>query len=235
MIALAFLLSLPNAAVWIFYIRAVHSKNALHTALWDGAIVLLSNVSILTIWHASGHDVMVLLGYLFGGMVGSYVTVKLTAEPTKNLPYCQQQTDYTCGPAALRSLLAGVGIHASEEELSRRSGCTFKDGTHPQGLVAAAESFGLGVAARPGWTLGELESSTPVLTCIQAQGTQEEYDADESGHYVVVQMVRNGVVHYLDPSEGETSLRAQDFVSRWHDKETDGSITVRWGMTITSR
>ena len=231
---LAALVSVPNAAVWIFYIRSVQHKKPLQAAMWDGAIVLFSNFSILTLWHESGNSPSVLLTYLVGGMVGSYVTIRLTTD-SRPLPYFQQQTDYTCGPAALRSVLASIGIRASEEELAARAWCTPEDGTLPRGMVAAAQSYGLAVTAYHGWTLGELESHVPVIVCIQAQGEPEEYDRDESGHYVVVTGMSDGAVHYLDPSEGQASLPVKEFEGRWHDRETDGSATVRWGMTVYAR
>lgn len=77
MLALAaLLLSLPNAAVWVAYIRSVHAGHAWRATLWDGGIVLLSNVAVLTLWHESGNDMVVLLASMIGGMVGTFFTVR---------------------------------------------------------------------------------------------------------------------------------------------------------------
>lgn len=74
--ALAFALSLPNAFFWVAYIRGVQHGHAFRAALWDGAIVLFSNVAVLTLWHESGNDIAVLLSSCAAGVIGTYLTVR---------------------------------------------------------------------------------------------------------------------------------------------------------------
>lgn len=225
---LALTVSIVNAFVWVAWSRAVHAGRAIEAGLWDAAIVLLSLGATVSIWHAADNDALVFLVSALGGGVGTWGSLVLVRPRT--VPYRQQADDYNCGPAALQSLLAFHNVIVPQDRLERMSDCT-QAGTTPEGLVKAAVLHGFDVSARCGWTLPELAAKVPVLCCIQAQGTPEEYAKDESGHYVVVTSVENGWVVYMDPSEGEDRLPADEFVARWHDKEDYGPI-VRWGMTV---
>ena len=72
---LSFLIGLPNAFAWAKYTHAIVQQNAAHAALWDGCIVLLGVVGVLTVWEKSERSVFVLLAGAAGGMLGTYWTV----------------------------------------------------------------------------------------------------------------------------------------------------------------
>lgn len=226
--ALAFAIGLPNAWAWTRYIQSVHANHPFRAALWDGLIVIFGVIGIVKFWEESGRNDFVFLSYLTAGMMGTYLTV---CKRMPHVPFFEQETEITCGPAALRSLLATVGISATEMELAKKAK-TNEHGTKPDNLVKTARSYGLFVYAKQGWTMEELEENVPVLVDIQAQGTPEEYEKDESGHYVVVMAIREGKVICMDPSEGVVEMGVIPFWEQWHDKEEDGFRTVRWGMTV---
>ena len=72
---LSFAIGLPNAFAWAKYTHAIVLQDALWAALWDGAIVLLGVVGVLTVWEKSDRSTLVLICGACGGMVGTYLTV----------------------------------------------------------------------------------------------------------------------------------------------------------------
>lgn len=72
---LSFFLGLPNALAWAKYVAAITAGDALMAALWDGTIVLLGVVGVLTVWEWSKRSTVVLLCGAVGGMVGTYLVV----------------------------------------------------------------------------------------------------------------------------------------------------------------
>lgn len=72
---LSFAIGLPNALAWARYVAAITAGDALMAAVWDGTIVLLGVVGVLTVWEWSGRSIAVLLAGCAGGMLGTYLTV----------------------------------------------------------------------------------------------------------------------------------------------------------------
>lgn len=72
---LSFLIGLPNAFAWACYVEAIQARSPAHAAFWDGCIVLLGVVGVLTVWERSERSVFVLLAGALGGMLGTYWTV----------------------------------------------------------------------------------------------------------------------------------------------------------------
>lgn len=72
---LSFAISAPNAWAWARYVEAISAGDPLMAALWDGCIVLLGVVGVLTVWERSERSVFVLLAGALGGMLGTYWTV----------------------------------------------------------------------------------------------------------------------------------------------------------------
>lgn len=135
------------------------------------------------------------------------------------VPESPQETNYTCGPAALRGALAAFGLGAEEDELAAAAGTSASGGTSAEGLAQAAEQQGLEVEVLEGMTLGELTDCLArgcvALACIQAGEEEAGYD---SSHWVVPCRVGDGEVECMDPSvEGARSVCSEEeFLARWH-------------------
>lgn len=156
------------------------------------------------------------------------------------MPAARQQTDYSCGPAALRAVLSYFGVEASEEELGRLAG-TSELGTAPEGLARAAEAKGLSAQVVDGLTLDDLadvlRGGYVVVVALQAWSGEPraEYSNEwAAGHYVVVTYVGPGEVRAMDPSvdgEGRAFVPTQEFLERWHDVDTK----ARAGLGVVLR
>jgi 8-oxo-dGTP pyrophosphatase MutT (NUDIX family)/predicted double-glycine peptidase len=174
------------------------------------------------------------------------VTLKLLGaekhEAHLKVPVVSQDTNYTCGPAALRAVLKFYGIEVSEERLVEQLQATAEAGTTPRDLERVArEEYGLDVEARENMGLERLRDAIndgrPVIIAIQAWYSQDYQDLkndDENGHYVVaVGHDRKGII-IEDPSRahGYGHLSNEHLLERWHDREEGGKPYQQYGLAL---
>jgi len=124
-----------------------------------------------------------------------------------------QQTDYSCGAAALATVLQQqFSITTNEEQVIRgmlqfadanvvqRSGFSLLD------MRRYVDSLGL---RGSGFRIGPerlFELKVPVITLIDTKGYR---------HFVIVKHAAAGRVHVADPSFGHRTFRLEDFVEMW--------------------
>jgi hypothetical protein len=138
-------------------------------------------------------------------------------------PTVKQKTNYSCGPAALRSGMAALGVGAKEDELAERAETSASGGTSIHGLAKAAQAFDLEAEIRDGMTVDELMSCMDdgcvVLVCLQAGDDAEDYD---SSHWVLPVAVKDEggapIVECMDPSRKKVHsvMKLDEFEERWH-------------------
>jgi len=107
-------------------------------------------------------------------------------------------TKYSCGPAALATVLQNMGINATEEELKVLAG-TDETGTTMHGLAQAARSKGLSAA---GMKLSTDELRPNNIIHVIKDGTP---------HYSVVREVTENSVKLADPSIGNIEMTREKF------------------------
>ncbi|NBQ54056.1 MAG: hypothetical protein EBU49_10810 [Proteobacteria bacterium] len=164
-----------------------------------------------------------------------------------HIPITRQATDYTCGAAALASVLHWIDsrLDFTEDKLARQLKSNRTHGTTIRNIEAFSKGLGLNVAWRDGWTIADLEGSLlrgiPVIVLIQAYadfeftGSKHDWRNDWSnGHYVVVNGLDEKNVYMMDPSSRGTYtyIPRKEFLDRWHDVD----IKVRhfnFGMTVS--
>ena len=148
------------------------------------------------------------------------------------LPEVQQPEDYSCGAAALMSILSYYGVGTEDYEiLKERLGTNEEDGTNYRKMIAYAEEVGLKTRI---WKWMEssqlakcLKDRHPVICSIQAYETEPKkipdvyYDENVNGHYVVAIGFDEQNYYFMDPSlMGRRAFLAKnEFVKRWHDDE----------------
>lgn len=137
-----------------------------------------------------------------------------------------QRADHTCGPAALRMLLAFHGIRRSERELERALGTTEATGTTRRALIRCMRDAGFRVRAGV-MIMDDLEtalaSGHPVLV-------NYVEPSEEVGHFAVVTACDASTVTLADPWNGERfSLSRRAFSSRWYGHRTRDPRRG-WGM-----
>jgi predicted double-glycine peptidase len=154
------------------------------------------------------------------------------------VPLISQASPWTCGPAALMSVLVYFGVFDdAESRLDAELGATPQDGTRVRNLVAVARRFGLAADARTTLELddlkNELSRGAVVIVALQAWATGAVTDWRshwEDGHYVVVVGVSDDRVYFMDPSvrTGYAYLPRAEFVDRWHDYDVEDGHKVVW-------
>jgi len=109
-----------------------------------------------------------------------------------------QTTKYSCGPAALATVLQNMGFNVTEQELKVLAG-TDVSGTTMHGMAQAAKAKGLSAAGMKIST-DELRPNNIVHVTI-----------DGTPHYSVVREVTENSVKLADPSLGNIELTREKF------------------------
>jgi predicted double-glycine peptidase len=155
------------------------------------------------------------------------------------VPLTRQAADYTCGAAALQSVLGYFGKEFRQDELVKSIKSDPDNGTPYQNIVQYARSLGFVVSTHTDLSLDELkgfiDNRQPVLLAIQAwMDPPRDWTTYESGHYVVAIGYDRDVIYFMDPSTlgNYTYIPITEFLSRWHDRETDGTQLNHFGIVM---
>ncbi|MBC7118048.1 MAG: C39 family peptidase, partial [Methanobacteriaceae archaeon] len=109
-----------------------------------------------------------------------------------------QTRNYTCGPAALATLLRKLGINTTENELAALAGTT-EEGTTMQGLLEAAKAKGVNMT---GMKLNITELHENMIAYTMSDGV---------GHYTLIREVNNETVKLADPTMGNIEMSLEGF------------------------
>jgi len=167
----------------------------------------------------------------------------MSAEVRVSVPPSIQQTDYTCGPACMRSVLGFYGLDLTEERLAKELKATPEAGTLPRDMVSVARSYGFRAVARMGMGFkrlrAELLSGRPVILAIQAWADRPRPDykgTDDNGHYVVAVGYDRHGVRILDPVTGsESRMSWRRIRQRWHDRDGEDERYEQLGIVVKLR
>lgn len=138
------------------------------------------------------------------------------------LPDRRQQTEHSCGHAAIDSVLSFFNL----PECGRVTLANAVDGMDPATVEAVLRSKGLSVLSGT-MTVRDLkhlcDSGRPVLCPVSWAG----------GHWVVVAGVERRGVYYQDPAEGPKRKGVQEFLNAWRDGNRSGRHWVTWGIAAS--
>ena len=145
------------------------------------------------------------------------------------LPLCRQATDYTCGAAALQSILYYYGDEWGEASLAEQLKSDPERGTNYRNIISIAQTEGLQAEAKTGMTLDEIKSDVKakklVIVAFQAWSEDPSKYSDDwnDGHYAVVVGYDNDRIYFMDPLQlgNYTYIENTEFLSRWHDTDND--------------
>ena len=157
------------------------------------------------------------------------------------VPLTRQSSDYTCGVAALQSILYfhDVQDDYSEDTLVKELKSDPVNGTSHKAMADFARSKGYLVDVRTEMALDDIrnfiDNGVPVIVLIQAWAESPvDYSQDwEDGHYAVAIGYDRDTVYFMDPSNlgNYTYLPNQEFLDRWHD-EDKGVKLNHFGLII---
>jgi predicted double-glycine peptidase len=155
------------------------------------------------------------------------------------LPLIRQATEYTCGTAAVLSVLAYFGDSYFEDALAKQLATNSRTGTYYKRIIEFGRAHGYSVQADSAMTVDALkqfiDEGTPVICLIQAwAGKTVDYGSDvKDGHYVVAVGYDSQNIYFMDPwSLGNlTYLSYGELLSRWHDVQK-GTRIEHLGIAI---
>jgi ABC-type bacteriocin/lantibiotic exporter with double-glycine peptidase domain len=145
------------------------------------------------------------------------------------VPLCRQATNYTCGVAALQSILYYYGDEVRQDILAEELKSDPDIGTNYHYIIAAAQTRGIQVEARQDLAIEELKAALqtkkPVMVAIQAWADDTNgYAGDwDDGHWAVAVGYDSTRIYLMDPSTlgNFTYISIPEFLDRWHDIDSD--------------
>lgn len=155
------------------------------------------------------------------------------------VPLTRQATDYTCGAAALQSVLGYYGENIREQALAKELRSDSVNGTKYENIAAFAKRHGLSVRVMRNATIESLckilDDGIPAICLIQAWPERKvNYAKDwDDGHYVVAVGYDQNNIYFMDPCTlgNYTYIPKPEFLERWHDKTT-GEKLVHFAMAM---
>lgn len=159
-----------------------------------------------------------------------------------DFPEIRQAKAYTCGVASLQAILYYYGLSYREDQLEKMLYATPEKGTNPPKIIQLCRSLGLKVTTHHNMNFdmvkSYLDQKKPILVAYQAWNPKKTSYAQSwlNGHYsVIVGLIDENVI-LEDPSLiGLGYITKDDFLTRWHDKDSDGNKYIRYGMVIYGR
>lgn len=160
-----------------------------------------------------------------------------------SVPIFLQEKSYSCGAAAVRSVVSYfTGQDIPEQALRAALKTSPEEGTDPSDMVAFLDRLpGLTVQLRP-LTVEDLRRCVDggEVVIVELQAWSEEKDPDyrkswDDGHFVVLSGYEGDRFLFADPSsEKPDYLEADELEERWHD-EDGGMRAERLGIVCTPK
>ena len=156
------------------------------------------------------------------------------------VPMTHQATDYTCGVAALQSILYYYGKEFREDQLAEKLQADPKRGTQYPKILEFSRSLGFRVDVQTHMSLEDLkkriDERKPVIALIQAwPDSPVDWPTDwKDGHYAIALGYDADNIYFMDPSTlgHYTFIPIPEFLDRWHDVD-DSTRLNHFGMMIT--
>jgi ABC-type bacteriocin/lantibiotic exporter with double-glycine peptidase domain len=134
----------------------------------------------------------------------------------------RQKEEYDCGIVAVKILLRALGKRLTTEGLISLSASPM-DGTDPRAIESLLRKLGLHVLS------GEM-TWNDLIYCTQTRPVICLITLDNVGHWVVASGIKDGRMHYQDPSEGPCSLGKKKWHDVWRDIDRLGAVYRQWGI-----
>jgi len=156
------------------------------------------------------------------------------------VPLTYQATSFSCGAAALQSVLYYYGLAVRERKMAERLHTNPEIGTEYKNIIKVARSFGFSAEVIFNTSLQRLEEiidrQRPVIVLMQAWAAQpvsyQGHWGDE--HYAVVIGYDRDNFYFMDPYTlgNYTYIPREQFLLRWHGRE-GGEFLKRLALVIT--
>ena len=145
------------------------------------------------------------------------------------IPYYEQQTKYTCGPACMRMVLASLGIHKTEDQITKLLGTNKIRGTNHRDFVSLAEKHKLRYSVNREATIDELKyyykNHYKIIVCYF-------HPIDKEGHYAVVRKMTPNKITLMDPIDGPNKTYSLSYFGKFWGSRKTYNKERSWFMAI---
>jgi ABC-type bacteriocin/lantibiotic exporter with double-glycine peptidase domain len=156
--------------------------------------------------------------------------MELARMGTKMIPFHKQETNWTCGAAAMRMILEACSITKTEKQVVKLVETNKVRGTYAKSFPKAAEKFKLNYSVYRNATIDDMRSMMHkgyhILTGYYVP--REKVD-----HYAVIKHIDEDIIYILDPYYGPThKYKISHFKRIWkldpkYDNEKAWFIAVK--------
>lgn len=130
------------------------------------------------------------------------------------IQYFKQQTNYSCGAAVVRSILASLNVKKSEKEISRLLFTNKQRGTYTKNLINLIKELKLKYKTKSNSSISELKKFLNQDYLIILLYYLEK---DKTDHYAIIKNISKDKIYLLDPYLGpDTSYKITEFNKIWH-------------------
>ena len=156
------------------------------------------------------------------------------------VPLFKQTNSLSCGPTALKMVLAYFGYDFSEKNIIRKIGGLKKYGVRTISLSDFASKLGFkttcfsynkklskgkALIKKPKKTdiLNLIKKGVPVIVAVKASILHDK-ETSQLGHFIVITAFESGVFCFNDPRDGkEHKITEDEFLFAWHNNILDSS------------
>jgi predicted double-glycine peptidase len=157
------------------------------------------------------------------------------------VPMARQAYSYTCGVAALQSVLHYYGDEWRQDRLYLSLKADSANGTNYRNIIHLCDSLGYNTQVHTGLSLDSLKTfidlGFPMILAIQAWADSPGNYAEDwnNGHYVVCIGYDPEKFYFMDPSTigNYTFIPVNEFVDRWHDIDQEGIKLYNFALRIS--
>jgi len=134
------------------------------------------------------------------------------------IPYYEQETNYTCGPACMRMVLASLGIKKSEKDITKLIGTNKIRGTNHGDFLSLVEKYKLRYSVNREATIDELKyyskNHYKIIVCYF-------HPVEKVGHYAVVRKITSKKITLMDPVDGPNKTYSLSYFQKiWSSRKT---------------
>jgi predicted double-glycine peptidase len=148
-----------------------------------------------------------------------------------DIPFFKQDTDYTCGPAALQMAFLFLGTFTSEKKLAKVARTNSEIGTTHRGMIDTALKQKFYCYVNKNSTINEIRHFVRLSFPVIIDYTEPSSD---TGHYAIISGYQDRHVILNDPWNGEGfKLSEAEFVSRWYDNHDGNNPCASWMMALS--
>jgi len=149
-----------------------------------------------------------------------------------SIPYHAQETDVTCGPAAVKMVLDSLwGLRVEEASLATKLGTDAHIGTRQRVLATFLDAMGFEATVRHTDTkieaIGQfMKSGHVIIVCYWLQ-------SEDTDHYAVVEEIDAQRITLADPWTGpRTRIGIEDFDAAWRGDYLVPNRRDRWMLAV---